>query len=139
MFVGEERLDSRAVAPYPVWMLGRGLWVRVRAVFPALVLSFALTGCVRVGQGSGDTAEGPSCYGACDHYLECKSDNRSESLDSCLAECREIFVQDGKPDTGSLDEFEQMDCEKTIAFVDGEGGGVSTAAKADRHSQSQVR
>ena len=82
--------------------------------------SWLATGCVHTVQGrTSDRGEG-TCYGACDHYLGCKGDLRQESRDTCLSECREIFVQDGRPDHESLRMFEELECEAAVAFVDGE-------------------
>ena len=91
----------------------------VRSVL-ALLAACALAGCVRVGQGATADANGGTCYGVCDHYLGCKGDERQASRDTCLAECREIFVQDGEADRESLREFEELECEAAVAFVDGE-------------------
>ena len=64
-----------------------------------------------------------TCQGACDHYLTCKDDGRPDVFRQCVVECRDIFVSHGQPDRGSLRDFEELDCEDTVAFVEGTGGG----------------
>jgi len=90
--------------------------------------SWLVAGCVHSGQGSRSDVDEGTCYGACDHYLGCKGDERQESRDTCLAECREIFVQDGKPDRQSLRDFQGLECEAAVAFVDGEPSAPRAAA-----------
>lgn len=90
-----------------------------RSALGLLVVAM-MAGCLRGGQGGRqDSGEG-TCYGVCDHYLGCKGDERQESRDTCLTECREIFVQDGTPDRDSLRDFENLECEAAVAFVDGD-------------------
>lgn len=85
--------------------------------------------CVHTGQGSRSDQDDGTCYGACDYYLGCKGDERVESRDTCLVECREIFVQDGQPDRKSLRMFVQdLDCDEAVAFVDGEPAAQRSAA-----------
>lgn len=64
-----------------------------------------------------------SCEGACDHYLTCKGDGRPAVFRECVAECRDIFVSNGQADHDSLRDFEELDCEDTVAFVEGTRGG----------------
>ena len=114
-----------------------------RAVRSVLLVLIAWLGssCVPHGSRGGSTgsSEG-TCHGACDHYLGCKGDERAESRETCLADCREIFVSDGTPDRASLNEFEMLECEKAVAFVDGDGGsGGANAEAADLGSHSQAR
>jgi hypothetical protein len=87
----------------------------------------AFAGCVHAGQGSSAEADDGSCYGACGHYLECKGDRRQSSRDTCLSECREIFVQDGTTDHDSLRDFENLECEAAVAFVDGDASAKTSA------------
>ena len=62
-----------------------------------------------------------TCEGACDHYLSCKGDASGAAQSTCVAECREIFAYDGEEDRMSLLDFESMQCEAAVAFVDGDG------------------
>jgi len=41
---------------------------------------------------------------------------------SCVAECTEIFIEDGEPDTESLKEYERLSCSDAVAFVEGSSG-----------------
>ena len=86
----------------------------------ALVLLSA--GCVRHARPhhvrAGVTG---TCEGACGHYLSCKGDGSAEAKRTCVAECREIFVYEGEPDRRSLEDFENLQCEAAVAFVDGDG------------------
>jgi hypothetical protein len=87
-----------------------------------------LASCLRAGQGSQSDRDDGTCYGACDHYLGCKGDEREESRDTCLSECREIFVTNGQPDRQSLRMFEDLECDAAVAFVDGEPAAQRSAA-----------
>ena len=123
-------MDSEGGRPYPGWVFGA-----VRRTAGGALAALLMAGCVHPGQGSRSHADDGTCYGACDHYLGCKGDERPESRDTCLAECREIFVQDGKPDRKSLRMFEDLECEAAVAFVDGEPSGrrsASTTSADDR-------
>lgn len=91
----------------------------VPALFALVLLS---SGCVAHLRASAQSqTRSGTCESACDHYLTCKGDRDAEAEQVCLAECTEIFVHDGEPDRGSLLDFESMQCEAVIAFVDGDG------------------
>jgi hypothetical protein len=89
--------------------------------FGALVMAAALLSCVRYARMQTFTSTG-TCAGACRHYLACKGDGSDASQKVCEEDCGEIFVDDGEPDRESLREFEGLDCEIAVAFVDGDGG-----------------
>jgi hypothetical protein len=61
-----------------------------------------------------------TCEGACQHYLGCKGESSAETRATCLAECQEIFVFEGEEDRTSLRDFEGLQCESAVAFVDGD-------------------
>jgi hypothetical protein len=63
-----------------------------------------------------------TCEGACEHYVECKGAPSADQhdFDVCVAECQDIFVDHGRTDHESLSDFENLDCDDTVAFVDGE-------------------
>lgn len=123
---GTRRLDRRSGCPY-AWGVVRGAVPRVTGrMWPGLALALtfiglATTGCFRYARSQSLATSG-SCGGACDHYLECKQSDSDQARDECLAECEQIFVYKGEPDRVSLQEFEELDCEATVAFVDGDGG-----------------
>jgi len=73
-----------------------------------------------------------TCDGACRHYVECKNDGTAGPFQRCVAECREIFTYNGKTDQDSLLAFEGLDCEATVAFVDGTGKGRDRTATSGR-------
>jgi hypothetical protein len=117
------------VSHRPAWLwLPFGLWLAVLAT---------TTSCMRyVRSGSPDTTG--TCEGACEHYVDCKRSDSEAMRGTCLAECREIFVYQGEPDRESLEQFEELECEAAVAFVDGDSGRKSrTDERGVRRSQSQ--
>lgn len=92
---------------------------------PVLVL-FALL--VAAGCGAQSRAYvGPdrvtgTCPGACEHYVRCKSDDSQALYQACVAECRNIFTEDGVRDRGSLRGLERLTCVEMVSFVEGEVG-----------------
>ncbi len=116
-------MDTSDDDPYPGWVL--------RAATSVLAM-LLLAACVRSGQGGRSDGDDGTCYGACEHYLGCKGDERQEARATCLTECREIFVQDGKPDRQSLRMFENLKCDAAVAFVDGEPKARRSAATEPR-------
>jgi hypothetical protein len=58
-----------------------------------------------------------TCEGACDYYLACKRSDDDTARQACVAECREIFAT-----AETLKDFERLDCEDAIAFVEGSSG-----------------
>lgn len=121
----------------------RGAAPRVAGRFwPGLALAFTVigltgSGCFRYVRTQRFAASG-SCTGACDHYLDCKESDSEDALDQCLAECKQIFVYKGEPDRASLQDFEELDCEAAIAFVDGDAGQKPRRdGHGDRRSQTQ--
>lgn len=73
-----------------------------------------------------------TCDGACRHYVGCKGEPGPDALQTCMAECEEIFVYQGEPDEDSLRVFEGLDCKETIAFVDGNDDGRPRPATSRR-------
>jgi hypothetical protein len=95
------------------------VWLGLALVLP--VIALATTGCLRYTRTQTFAPSG-SCTGACDHYLDCKEANSEAARDTCLIECEQIFVYKGEPDRASLQDFEELDCDAAVAFVDGDGG-----------------
>ncbi len=58
-----------------------------------------------------------TCEEACARYQECKGEARPE----CLPECREIFVDEGTPDRATLKDYQAMNCDEVVSFVEGTG------------------
>jgi hypothetical protein len=114
-------------------------WRRVVAA-AVMLAAVASLSCVRNGRFSFSPRTG-TCDGACRHYLACKEDDSPGSLRSCTAECREIFVHEGEPDTESLRVFEGMECKAAVAYVEGDGDGHSRAStsRPPARSRSQAR
>ncbi len=84
-----------------------------------VLLAVALLGsCFKATYYRGSGSSG-SCSGACDHYLSCKGSNDKKAERKCLRECQAIFVDDGEVDRESLKDFEDLQCEDAVAFVDG--------------------
>jgi hypothetical protein len=138
----DRRLDSGAGGPYAL-DVARGAVPRIAGrVWPGLALALSLvglatTGCFHYARSQTFASSG-SCTGACDHYLDCKQSDSEDARDECLEECRQIFVYQGEPDRASLQDFEELDCEATIAFVDGDGGQRPRIdEKGVRRSQTQ--
>lgn len=101
------------------------------------VLGILSTGCYHYARPRTFPTSG-TCTGACDHYLDCKQSDGEDARDQCLAECQQIFVYKGEPDRASLQDFEELDCESTIAFVDGDGGpSPRVDERGVRRSQTQ--
>ncbi len=88
--------------------------------------------CVRYARYQGVSAGTGTCDGACRHYVECKEDRAPRAFQRCIAECREIYVYDGKADQESLMAFESLDCTATVGFVDGNGGAGERAGGSRR-------
>jgi hypothetical protein len=88
--------------------------------------------CVRYARYRGLSAGTGTCEGACGHYVECKEDRAPRALQTCMAECREIYVYDGVADEESLMAFESLDCTATVGFVDGNGGAGERATGSRR-------
>lgn len=121
----------------------RGAAPRVAGRFwPGLALAFTViglvgSGCFRYVRTQRFAASG-SCTGACDHYLDCKESDSEDARDRCLAECNQIFVYKGEPDRASLQDFEELECEAAIAFVDGDAGQKPRRdGRGERQSQTQ--
>lgn len=96
------------------------------------LLAAGSSSCVRYARYQGLSAGTGTCDGACRHYVECKDDREPRAFQTCIAECREIYVYDGKADEESLMAFESLDCTATVGFVDGSGGGRERAASSRR-------
>ncbi len=111
-------------------------------LWPGLLLAFTLiglvgTGCFRYSHARRFASSG-SCAGACDHYLDCKESDSEAARDQCLDECDQIFVYRGVPDRASLQDFEELDCEAAVAFVDGDAGQKPRPdGRGERRSQTQ--
>jgi hypothetical protein len=111
-------------------------WACFGLAFILALTALATSGCFHYTRTQTFAASG-SCSGACDHYLECKGSDSETALDSCLDECEQIFVYRGEPDRASLQDFEELDCEATIAFVDGDGRHEPTVdGRGVRRSQT---
>jgi hypothetical protein len=95
------------------------------------LFALASTTCVRAIRHRTTYATG-TCEGACRHYTTCKRTEDRFAFDGCMRECREIFMEDGELDTGSLKEFEQLDCPEVIAFVEGSRDGTPGEPHAGR-------
>jgi len=68
-----------------------------------------------------------TCEGACGYYLACKRSDDERAREACVAECREIFST-----SETLKDFERLECEDAIAFVEGSSGrGPGEAAPRD--------
>lgn len=101
------------------------------------VLGLVTSGCFRYARSQTFATSG-TCAGACDHYVDCKESESESAREQCLEECQQIFVHKGEPDRASLQDFEELDCEATIAFVDGDSGHRSKAdGRGVRRSQTQ--
>jgi len=85
------------------------------------VIALAATGCFRYTRTQRLATSG-SCTGACEHYLDCKESDSEAARDQCLEECNQIFVYKGEPDRASLQDFEELECEAAIGFVEGDSG-----------------
>jgi len=81
----------------------------------ALLLLTLLAGCPRPRVGDGRVTG--TCEGACGHYMACKRVDEPATREACLSECREIFSS-----SETLREFERLDCEDVIGFVEGQSG-----------------
>jgi hypothetical protein len=95
--------------------------LRLRLVRP-LVLLVALTAltatstCMRQPGAAQRTVTG-TCQGACDLYLSCKRDDDEQRWTACMNECNDFFASEQ-----ALREFERMECEDVISFVEGPNG-----------------
>lgn len=111
-------------------------------VWPGVALGLTIlglvgTGCFRYARTQRFASSG-TCTGACDHYLDCKDSDSEDARDRCLEECEQIFVYKGEPDRASLQDFEELECEAAVAFVDGDAGQKSRPdGRGERRSQSQ--
>ncbi|HYU16455.1 MAG TPA: hypothetical protein VEL05_10295 [Candidatus Acidoferrum sp.] len=92
------------------------------------LLSAPLLSCVRYARVHVRSTRSGTCEGACRHYADCKDDERPESLQSCVADCRDIYVHEGDVDSESLMEFEDLDCKDAVAFVEGDDRGRNPTA-----------
>lgn len=98
--------------------------------FFAALAAASLAGCMSAAKPKPTSSYEPigTCEAACSHYLECKGDQQRQSRDTCMAECREIYVYEGEPDFESLAIFQQLECSKAISFVEGTGAAPNTAS-----------
>jgi hypothetical protein len=94
----------------------------------AAIAMVASLSCVRYARLKGTASQTGTCDGACRHYLACKDDQSPESLHGCVADCRDIFVDQGKPDRDSLRLFEGLECSAAVGYVEGESDGHSQTA-----------
>ncbi len=72
-----------------------------------------------------------TCDGACSYYLACKRSDDKAAHDACVVECQEVFSS-----TETLKDFERLECEDVIAFVEGSSGrgpGESVAVPTVHH------
>jgi hypothetical protein len=87
----------------------------------ALVASLSAGSCVNRSRGPVFGRPTGTCAGACEHYLWCKAqygdgiDERSQK--TCELECPAVFSGEE-----SLAAFESLECDDTVAFVEGESG-----------------
>jgi len=103
-----------------------------------VALVFLATSCVRQARTLPRQEVSGTCEGACQHYLGCKGEYSEASKQTCVTECREIFVYQGEPDRDSLEEFESLQCEAAVAFVEGDGdAGSRPNSDATRASQAR--
>jgi len=93
----------------------------------ALALASAGCGSGRLWVRSGGD---PSCESLCNYYVACRDIEDSAVHGACVAECREIFYEDGEPDTRSLRDFQRLECSEAVAFIEG-SSGRPPGAKAD--------
>jgi hypothetical protein len=94
--------------------------------------------CVRYARFKGAAQTG-TCDGACRHYLACKDDRSPTSFNGCLADCRDIFIDQGEPDRDSLRLFEGLECSAAVGFVEGESDGHSRTATSHPPAKSGAR
>jgi uncharacterized protein YcfJ len=105
----------------------------------AAIAMAASLSCVRYARFQGVASQTGTCDGACGHYLACKDDQRPESLRSCQAGCRDIFVDHGEPDRDSLRLFEGLECSAAVGFVEGDSRGHSQTATTHAPARSGTR
>jgi hypothetical protein len=87
---------------------------------------FALLGlsasCLRYTRSAGTYGERGTCDSAWSYYVGCRGGGDAALARGCLDECEAIFVTDGVTDAESLREFEALECNDAIAFVEGDSG-----------------
>lgn len=97
-----------------------GGFVSVRRLIDALVIAaiagMIALGCVRNNSRTHRVHHG-TCEGACAHYMNCKQSADEQLYDACVLECPDVFA-----DEQALREFEDMTCEATLDFVEGDSG-----------------
>ena len=60
-----------------------------------------------------------TCEATCTTYEFCKGSNNESRHQSCVAECRSIFSEDGKIDESALLNLQRLDCPDLLAFIEG--------------------
>ena len=88
----------------------------------AILSVCAAFGCM-TGRGFPSGASGaPTCEAVCDYYTSCRKLDDAEVRTACVSECKDIYYEDGKPDTRSLRQFQRLDCHEAVAFIEGPSG-----------------
>lgn len=63
-----------------------------------------------------------TCEGTCDYYLTCSGAADRAVHRECIADCRDIFVEEGEPDQHNLRQLESLECSELVLFIEGDGG-----------------
>ena len=75
------------------------------------------------GRGFPGGASGePSCEAVCDYYAACRKLEDKAVRTACVAECKDIYYEDGKRDSRSLRQFQRLECTEAVAFIEGSSG-----------------
>jgi hypothetical protein len=59
----------------------------------------------------------PTCNAACDYYLACKESRSDRIRAACVTECQDFFT-----DKDALKEFQRLECEAAVSFIEGSSG-----------------
>ncbi|RMH44130.1 MAG: hypothetical protein D6689_03180 [Deltaproteobacteria bacterium] len=95
----------------------------------AVVAAVAVGSCARPPAPARPRQPTGTCPGACAHYLRCKGEpDDTATFAACVTECRATF-----DDPDVLADYERLDCDDAVAFIEGDSGrGPGAAAPAPR-------
>lgn len=92
----------------------------MRALIALTCLSLAIVACSRQVRPSRLRTQHATCEATCDYYQYCRGDRSERRYDACMADCRNIFSEDGEFDRNSLIGLQQLSCKDLLSYIEGE-------------------
>ena len=89
------------------------------SIIGLLVVLIAGLSCSHNGRPTRLRTHYGTCEATCQYYDHCKGSSNEERHNICVAECRNIFSEDGVMDKDALLQLQRLECAELLAYIDG--------------------